>query len=106
MKATVCLSAIVMSVGLTAASTASAAIDPSTERVLVKVCKALKTDNQARLRHVLKRNHLGYRQIAEGLRCNGQDALTFAMSHGAEGSAYYLARKANIDMSTLVAKLD
>lgn len=90
--------------GLAFSGSANAAIDPATERHLVKICKALQSNSRIRLHQAVKQSRLGFRNVAKGLKCNGQDPLVFAMNSGASKNAGYLARKANVDMTTMMAQ--
>lgn len=96
--------AVVMA-GIGVSSTAQAAIEPATERDLERVCKALKTNSKLQLKRALTRTRIGYRAIAKGLVCNGQDALTFAMAHGATDTATMVAKRANLDPNQMFAKI-
>jgi len=62
--------------GLSAQAHAAVGIDKNLEKKLVKVCEAIKDNNNVRLTYTLKKYGFEYRQIAEGLRCNGVDAVT------------------------------
>ena len=44
------------------------------------------------------------RYIHEGLVCNGQDMLTFALTHNASKNAQLIARRINASPSVLTAK--
>lgn len=102
MKKLVLVSTIIA--GVFASGMANAAIDPSTEAKLVKVCKALKSDSRLQVHKAIKQSRLGYRQIAKGLVCDGQDAINYALSNGAVKSASLVAQKANVDIDGLLAK--
>ena len=79
-------------------------IDASTERSLVKVCEALKSNKRVKLIRALKDSRIRYKHIVDGLVCNGQDALDFAMSHGAKKTANMVAKRANVDLNSMLAK--
>ena len=102
MKKLVLVSSLI--VGVFSTGMANAAIDAATERKLVKVCEALKSDSRLRVHKAVKQSRLGYRNIAKGLVCDGQDAINYALSHGATKSAHLVAQKANVDIDTLLAK--
>lgn len=95
--------AVVMA-GVSVSGMANAAIAPATEKGLIKVCEALKSDSRIKLHKAMKKSRISYRTIAKGLVCNGQDAVTFAMNHGAENTALMVARRANKASDALVAK--
>lgn len=97
------LVAVVMA-GVGVSGMANAAIDPATEANLVRICKALKSDSKIRLHQAIKRSRLNYKQVAKGLKCNGQDPFTFAMAHKADTTANLFARRANLDVDGLLAK--
>ena len=90
----------------TVSSGAAAApkLDKSTEAKLVKICYALKSDSKIRLHRTVKQSRLGYKQIAEGLKCNGKSAMEFALFNDASNTANLLARKANIKTDGMSAK--
>ena len=90
--------------GVAATGMANAAIDPATERKLVKVCEALKSGSRLKVHRAVKQSRLGYRQIAKGLVCDGQDAINYALKNGAVKSANLVAQKGNVDIDTLLAK--
>ena len=88
----------------TSAASANTHIAPSLEQDLVKICKALKSNSKLKLHNVIKKSGLKYKNIANGLVCNGHDALQFAVINGANKTAGLLARKANVDLDSYVAK--
>lgn len=79
-------------------------IDPTTEKSLVKVCEALKSNSKLRLHKAIKQSRISEEDLAEGLVCNGQDPFTFALLHSAENTASYLAKRVNKDISSMLAK--
>jgi hypothetical protein len=81
------------------------AMDKNMEKKLVKVCEALKSDSRIRLQQAISNVSAGYKQIAEGLVCNGMDPITFALSNGAEKTAKLLANRSNKDYNEMLAKL-
>lgn len=83
---------------------AATPINKQLETKLVQVCEALRSDSKLALHRALKSNRLSYKAIAEGLRCNGVDAVTFALQHDASNTADLVARRANIDISDMLAK--
>lgn len=62
----------------------------------VRICKALKSDSQMKLKRAIDQSRTTYRKVATGLVCNGQDALAFAISQQAYENARYLAHRAEI----------
>lgn len=75
---------------------ATASINASTEQNLVKVCKALKSDSSIKLNKAVKHSRISYENLAEGLVCDGQSAVNFALSNGAEKTASIFAKRANL----------
>lgn len=102
MKKLTLAAVIIASIGFTSVS--SATIRDSHEETLVNICKALKSDKPNRLRAVMKKARLNYKQINEGLVCNGQNAIDFALLHNAGKTAQFVARKTNQDINSLIAK--
>ncbi len=102
MKKLTLAAVIIASIGFTSAS--SATIRDSHEETLVNICKALKSDKPSRLRSVMKKARISYKQINEGLVCNGQNAIDFALLHNADKTALFVARKTKQDINSLVAK--
>ncbi|GBL05030.1 DUF3718 domain-containing protein [Glaciecola sp. KUL10] len=78
-------------------------VDPTVEKRLVAVCTAIKSGNKLSLKRAIKRAHLNERAIIEGLKCNGMDPITFAMSNGAPKNADYLAKRSGKDNFQLAA---
>jgi hypothetical protein len=90
--------------GLGVSGIANADINASTEKDLVQICKALKSDSRLKLVKAMKRSRIRYETVADGLVCNGQEALDFAVSHGSHKVAVLVAKRANVDLDTLLAK--
>ena len=87
-------------------STAPAqAIDRATEKELITICKALKSNNKSKLHRVISNSPWSYKNIAEGLVCNGMDPVTFALHNDAQKTAQFFAYKSKLDYQTLLAKL-
>jgi hypothetical protein len=80
-------------------------IDPITERSLVNICKALKSDSKIRLLIAVKNSHLNYKVLAKALVCNGHDPVTFALINNANKTAKFMAARSDVDYDTLLAKL-
>ncbi|GAB5380481.1 MAG: hypothetical protein Alis3KO_26210 [Aliiglaciecola sp.] len=91
-------------VSVSASANAGTRLDKSTEAKLVKICHALKSDSRIRLHRTVKQSRLGYKQIAEGLKCNGKSAMDFALFNDANNTAGFLAKKANIKHEGMLAK--
>lgn len=68
------------------------------------MCEAIQTNNPAKLRVAVKRSGYSYRSLAEGLMCNGQTVVEFAMSNGAMQNASLMARRVHTRLPQLVAK--
>ncbi|HBU52821.1 MAG TPA: hypothetical protein DEB45_16330, partial [Alteromonas australica] len=52
----------------------------------------------------VKRSRLSFQTLNKGLVCNGQDMLTFALTHNASTTGKLIARRTNADSATLTAK--
>ena len=74
------------------------------ESSLIKVCKAIQTNNAAKLRVAVKRSGYSYRDLAKGLMCNGQTVVEYAMSHGAIENANLMAKLSHTKLPQLVAQ--
>ncbi|NDV89711.1 DUF3718 domain-containing protein [Alteromonas sp. 345S023] len=87
------------------AGTASAKGYPvAIEDQLIAVCKAIKSDNRLALIRAVKKTRLSYRELNKGLVCNGQDMLTFALTHNATSTSQLIARRTNTQVGTLTAQ--
>lgn len=80
-------------------------IDPVTERNLVKICEALKSNSKIRLHKAIKNSRLSYTKVAKDLVCNGENPVTFALKNDSNKTAKLMAKKANMDYDELLAKL-
>ncbi|MDM7861928.1 DUF3718 domain-containing protein [Alteromonas sp. ASW11-36] len=78
--------------------------DPALEKDLVRICAALKSDSRLALHRAVKRSRLSYKQIDEGLMCNGESAQDFARTHNANLTASTLAAKARSNNGVLTAR--
>ncbi len=94
---------IMASIGFTGA--ASAKLMDSKEESLVKVCQALTSDKPIRLKRSMKKAGVTFKQVEEGLVCNGKSAINFALLHDANKTADLVARRTNQDLDALIAKL-
>lgn len=86
------------------ASGAQAAIEPNLERDLIRVCKALQSNDRMALQRAVKRSRVSYKNLSRGLQCNGMSAMSFAQNNGAKATATLWARKANLKENEMVAK--
>lgn len=75
------------------------------EEKLVAVCVALKDNKKMALRKAVENLHVGYKNIARGLKCNGMDPITFALSHNAKDVAQFVANRSDVDYDDMLAKL-
>jgi hypothetical protein len=90
--------------GLLIANSANAAlIDKATESKLVNICHALQSDSKIKLHTAMKKSGISYRSIAKDLQCNGQDAISFALTNGADTTAQMMAKRAHVDVEPLLA---
>lgn len=78
-------------------------LSPSLEKDLTRICQALKSDSKLALHRAVKRSRLSYRQIDDGLVCNGLSARDFALTHNAENTANMLASRAATNSGMLAA---
>lgn len=92
------------SVVLATAQASAASIEPNLERDLVRVCEALKDNDRMALNKAVKLSRVSYKNLVEGLKCNGMSALEFAHFHKSDKAANLLALRANLRSDELVAK--
>ena len=105
MSRRVTLSALVcMSFALAAGSANARDYPKEIEGDLIAVCEAIKSDNRLALMRAVKRSRLSFQTLNKGLVCNGQDMLTFALTHNASTTGKLIARRTNADSATLTAK--
>jgi len=98
--------ATIISTGLFLGGTAQAQIlSPENEQSLIKICSAIKSNNNWKLHKAIKSSRLDARNIAKGLVCNGQDPVSFALTKNATKTAKLMARIANVEYDELLAKL-
>jgi hypothetical protein len=76
------------------------------ESKLVKVCEAVQNDNKSKLSRAVKNAGYSYSAIANGLVCNGQPVLEFAVANGSNEVAEKLARRTNKALPDLVANVE
>jgi hypothetical protein len=98
------LSVLVTGLMVSTMAAADVRYSASQERMLISLCKAVKSDSMVKLSYTLKRANISYLDMQDGLVCNGKDPITFAMLNGAEHTAHMIARRTNNDPSTFVAK--
>ncbi|MEW9799325.1 DUF3718 domain-containing protein [Alteromonas sp. CYL-A6] len=63
------------------------------ENDLVAVCDAIKDNSLQSLRKAVKQSRLSFRDLNEGLVCNGDDMLSFATRHNATFAADLIVRR-------------
>lgn len=74
------------------------------DRMYLRLCKAVKSNNKLHLHLTLKHEGISYQQMQEGLICNGQDPITFALYSGSKKIAQVIADHTESDVSTILAK--
>jgi hypothetical protein len=74
------------------------------EKSLIKVCEAIQTNSPSQLRSAVKRSGHNYQALADGLLCNGQTVIEFAMANGAAKNASLFSRHTHTKLPELVAK--
>lgn len=74
------------------------------DRMYLRLCKAVRTNNKLHLHLTLKKEGVSYEQMQEGLVCNGQDPITFAMLSGSEETAHLIAARTQLDVDAILAK--
>ena len=79
-------------------------IDNVTEKKLVNICQAIKSDSRLRFNRAVKNSGYNIRAVQKGLVCNGHDPITFALIHGAKANAKLIAKKTNSNFEELLTK--
>lgn len=79
-----------VTVAVLSISHTAAASSMLNEDKLVRLCEAVKSNNQLTLMTEMKRNHLKYSHLVDGLVCDGVDVATFAKQNGADRTANLL----------------
>ena len=81
------------------------------EQDMLNLCSALQQDDVASFRREVRALYgreipvlASYRIVAEDLRCNGEDAIRFALHQESMETARYLAGKAGVDLTELALK--
>ena len=90
--------AILLVAGASVSGIASANMSTSTEHNLVSVCKALKSDSKLQLMNAVKSSGVSYENLAQGLVCNGQQPVNFALANGAQKTADLFAKRAQVEV--------
>ncbi|GFD67290.1 DUF3718 domain-containing protein [Alteromonas sp. KUL106] len=93
-----------MTLSLAATTASAASIPKELEKDLISVCEAVKSDKRLKLRRAVKATGLDIKTLHAGLVCNGQDMLSFAVTHGAAVNAQHIARRVNASPGVLTAK--
>ena len=76
----------------------------SMEDDLVNICEAIKDNNKLKLHMRMKRAGLSYREISDGLVCNGMNIVDFAKHNNADLTASILVKYERPDSSVLTAR--
>jgi Protein of unknown function (DUF3718). len=74
------------------------------EKKLISRWERVKKDNRLGMNRPGKGTGFKMRYIHEGIVCNGQTMLTFALTHNASKNAQLIARRINASPSVLTAK--
>jgi hypothetical protein len=65
-------------------------IDATLEKQLIKICKAIVSNNQFKIKVALKNTHISMHDVRNDLKCNGMSAVDFALANNALISAKHL----------------
>lgn len=98
------LSVTATSALMLAPSTHAVPMDAALENDLVNICEALKSDSKLNLHRAIKKSRVSYRQVEEGLVCNGESAREFALTHNATTTAGLLDKHARANNGVLTAR--
>lgn len=74
------------------------------EDELLAVCHAIHTDDTRALKKAVRKSGLSLKVLNKGLRCNGDDMVTFAERHEAMETSDLLARRLRLTEGTLTAR--
>jgi hypothetical protein len=74
------------------------------DRVNIKLCKAVKSNNRLHLHLTLKHANISYEEMQKGLVCNGQDPITFAMLNSSEKTASTIASRTHQEERVVLAQ--
>lgn len=90
---------------LSAASSASAAGYPAyLEDDLIAVCQAIHANEPRALKNAVRNSGVSLKALIKGLRCNGDDMMTFAERHKSFEAGELLARRLKISEGTFAAR--
>ncbi|NMH59347.1 DUF3718 domain-containing protein [Alteromonas ponticola] len=89
--------------GLTMTSASVSAKSVPYEAELKKVCYAIASGNKLKFNRAVKNSRIKFRQLNKGLRCNGQDMLTFAGNYNSQPMYVMIERKTGGKTRTLTA---
>lgn len=64
------------------------------------VCGNVQSDNKSRLRNQLKDNKLRLKNIYDGLSCNGDSLLRFAINSGSENVGVFIVKRLPVRLLT------
>ena len=93
----------VLATSVLMASGSVMAMDKGLESKLENICEAAKSDSAYKLDFAIKKGHYKYKDVVDGLVCNGEDVVTFAKLHGAERTAnLLLSRSGNGDKEVVI----
>ena len=104
MKSSIKTIGLVATITVTAFAGVAQANQQPSEDALVQVCESIQENNTLKLRHLMKQHGLNFRAIENGLKCNGQTPIEFAVEHGANEVADKIASRVSTT-TDLIAKL-
>lgn len=104
MKKLMFAAAIIGTTFISSAASASNYIELTGNKDFNKICEAIQSNDKKKLFWAIKDSSLDYRSVVKSLSCNGQSALTFAMTNGANDIAKVMAKRTNIDLKEMLAK--
>ena len=82
------------------------AMDKSLENKLSRICEAAQSNSKYKLNFAIKKARLKYKDVVDGLVCNGEDIITFAKINGADNTAgLLLSRTGNSDKSVPIQNI-
>ncbi|GEM_PF-3689842 len=103
MKSSIKSFGLVATITITAFAGVAQATQQPTEEALVQVCESIQENNTIKLRYLMKQHGLNIRAIENGLKCNGQSPLEFAISNDADRVADKIASRVSTSID-LIAK--
>lgn len=95
---------LTFAVGATATAAQAGGYPKEMENDLIAVCEAVKSDSRLKLDRAVKATGLSMRDLHEGLVCNSEDMITFALTHNATKNGALIARRVSAEPSVLTAK--